>query len=262
MTYIYRPGAYNVTDAGRARIAQPGFSAAGNGLLNNLIAYWPGNEAAGNALDLHTNALHLTDVDTVTSNPGLVYATARQYAIAERHIRLGDDALLSTGDVDFTLAAWCYLDSKTYHRVIASKWATAASGREYMLWFNNDTNRFQFVVRNAGDTANTTAQDDTLGSPSLANWYWVMGWHDAVANSIYITTNNNAGGNAAHAGGVPDTSSAFNIGSAQSQSYWFGRIGPTMFWKSAPGGGGVLTAAQRTALYNAGAGLPYASFTL
>lgn len=42
---------------------------------------------------------------------------------------------------------------------------------------------------------------------------------------------------------------------------WIGRVGPTMFWKSAAGGGGVLTAAQRTALYNGGAGLAYANFT-
>jgi hypothetical protein len=34
-----------------------------------------------------------------------------------------------------------------------------------------------------------------------------------------------------------------------------------MVWKSAPGGGGVLTAEQRTALWNDGAGLPYSEFT-
>jgi hypothetical protein len=34
-----------------------------------------------------------------------------------------------------------------------------------------------------------------------------------------------------------------------------------MFWKSAAGGGAVLTALQRSQLYNAGAGLTYAAFT-
>jgi hypothetical protein len=47
-----------------------------------------------------------------------------------------------------------------------------------------------------------------------------------------------------------------------SDPLWFsGRIGPVAMWKSAPGGGGVLTAAQRTALWNGGAGLAYADFT-
>lgn len=41
-----------------------------------------------------------------------------------------------------------------------------------------------------------------------------------------------------------------------------GRIGPTMFWKSAAGAGGVLTAAQGTALFNGGLGLAYTDFTL
>lgn len=48
MTYIYRPGAYNVTDSGRARIAQPGFSAAtpwwlsgGIAAANCVAAYTP-----------------------------------------------------------------------------------------------------------------------------------------------------------------------------------------------------------------------------
>jgi len=33
------------------------------------------------------------------------------------------------------------------------------------------------------------------------------------------------------------------------------------FWKSAVGVGGALSAEQRTALYNGGAGLTYADFT-
>ncbi|OQC57681.1 MAG: hypothetical protein BWX54_01134 [Verrucomicrobia bacterium ADurb.Bin018] len=54
-------------------------AAAGNGLLNNLIAYWPGNEASGDALDLHTNALTLTSATiafTVKRNGVTLISTA------------------------------------------------------------------------------------------------------------------------------------------------------------------------------------------
>jgi hypothetical protein len=87
-------------------------SAGGNGLLTALIAYWPGDEASGNLLDAHTNALHLTDVNTVTNNTGKVYATARQYTAAnqEYHNR-ASEALLQIGDVDFTIASWVYCDA-------------------------------------------------------------------------------------------------------------------------------------------------------
>ena len=253
-----------MTDAGRAQIAQPGFSAAGNGLLNALIAYWPGNEANGNALDLHTNALHLNDIATVTSNPGLVYATARQYTAAnlEYHTRVGDDAPLSAGDLDFTLAAWCYLDSKIPAAVqsIASKFGPSGQ-RGYVLYYRQTSDSFEFQVSNNG-TATTTRTAATLGSPALAAWYLTICWHDSTGDTINIQVNDGAVDSTAYALGVFDNTAPFQIGAYNVSSVWSGRIGPTMFWKSAAGGGGVLTAAQRTALYNAGAGLPYASFTL
>ena len=253
---------YGLGDA--VRYTAPRAAAAGNGLLNNLIAYWPGNEANGDALDLHTNALHLTDVNTVTSNPGLVYATARQYTAAanEYHTRPGDDALLSTGDLDFTLAAWCRLDSLS-NVALGCKWAGAGT-REYLL-FHNQTdhapnNTFSWSISSTG-AAYTTLDANTFGAAAINVWYLVVGWHDSVANQIGISVNDTAD-TAAYATGVFDSATVFRIGTLANAVYTMnGRIGPTMFWKSAGGGGGVLTAAQRTALYNSGAGLTYAAFT-
>jgi len=243
-----------------------GAAPAGNGLLNNLIAYWPGNELNGNALDLHTNALHLTDVNTVTSAAGVVYPLARQYTAAntEHHRRPGDDALLSTGDVDFTIAAWCNADSLgagTYPGI-----ATKHDGnREYMLFYHVPNGAFCILVSPNGVAA--VELFSTAGAAVTGAWYFVVGWHDSVANTINIQVNNGAVDSMAHATGVWDDTNRFCIGAWQitagyTSRRWDGRIGPTMFWKSNAGLGGVLTAAQRTALFNAGAGLPYASFTL
>lgn len=242
-------------------------AASGNGLLNTLIAYWPGDEANGNALDAHTNALTLTDTNTVTSNPGLVYALARQYTAAnsEGHTRPGDDALLSMGDVDMTLAAWVYMASKPAAEMyIASKWRGAAGAREYRLEWLNTSDRLTFSVRDIADTTISTASANTLGAPSLATWYLVIGYHDSVANTIGISVNNGAVDIVATAGGIQNTAEPFCIGfyvPNPAAGAWNGRIGPTMLWKSAAGGGGVLSGAQRTALYNNGAGLTYAQLT-
>jgi len=51
------------------------------------------------------------------------------------------------------------------------------------------------------------------------------------------------------------------VGTRTGEYTFDGRLGPIAFWKSSAGNGGVLTAAQRTALYNGGDGLAYASFT-
>ena len=224
----------------------------GNGLLNNLIAYWPGNEVAGNALDLHANALHLTDTNTVTSNPGLVYPLARQYTRAnlEYHTRPGDDALLSTGaGVDFTLASWFRLDGPAGTKGIASKWQGGAAV-EYGLYTQAD-NTLTWTLPLANRTKVIV----------VATWYLAIGWYDSVAARIYLQLNNDVPASIACAAPA-DTVAAFRIGSITLANFMNGRIAPTMFWKSAGGAGGVLTAAQRTALYNGGAGLAYAAVTV
>jgi len=243
------------------------FGSAGNGFLNNLVAYWPGSELNGNALDLHTNALHLTDTNTVTSNPGWVYPLARQYTAAnnEHHIRPGDDALLSVGvGIDLTMAVCHYLDSKPAGQMHAAcKWAGGGNQRAYTLWWNNLLDRLEFTVSSTGAAAgNTSINNNSLGAPVLGTWYLTVVWHDATAGRIYIQTNDGAIDSVGHAGGVFDNTAAFGVGSQGGIACWDGRIGATMFWKSAAGLGGVKTPAERTLLWNDGTPLPYTSFTV
>jgi len=72
---VLRPGqrVVNVPGIG-VSTSRRAVASGGNGLLNALIAYWPGDEASGNLLDAHSNALHLTDTNTVTNAAGKVYA--------------------------------------------------------------------------------------------------------------------------------------------------------------------------------------------
>lgn len=97
MTYIYRPGTYNVTDAGRARIAQPGFSAAtpwwlsgGIAAANCVAAYTPkgavslaasydNNAAPGNGLPDGTYDAALGVAPTWASGTGWTFNGIDQY---------------------------------------------------------------------------------------------------------------------------------------------------------------------------------------
>jgi hypothetical protein len=231
-----------------------------NGLLNNLIAYWPGNEAAGDLIDAHVNSLDLTDTNTVTSNPGIVYALARQYtnANSEYHTRPGDDVLLSCGDTDFTIAAWVYMDTKTGTRGIARKYEIAANA-EWELYYNSGGggNQFQFRIYNGGVLAGT-ATSLTPTPVNVATWYFVVGWHDAVANTVNVQINNGTIYSGATTNTPADSTAPFQIGHGPVRMD--GRIGPTMFWKSDPGEGGVLTAGQRAVLWDDGRGLEYTRF--
>jgi hypothetical protein len=169
---------------------------------------------------------------------------------------------LSAGDVDFTIAAWCNADSftaVTYPGIATKNYNT----REYMLFYHVPNNAFGMMV--SPDGAAAVELFSTAGAALPGTWYFVVCWHDSVANTINIQVNNGAVDSMAHATGVFDGTVSFCIGTWQltyASRVWNGRIGPTMFWKSNAGLGGVLTAAQRTALFNAGAGLTYAAFTV
>jgi len=233
---------------------------SGNGLLNNLIAYWPGNEVAGNALDLHVNALHLTDVNTVTSNPGLVYPLARQHTAAtNEYFWKVDDPFLSTGDVDFTAAQCLYMDSKPVASMAsAQKWDGVMN--EWLMGWQVASDRFRFRVVGNEITANS------FGAPNLATWYLVIGWYDSVADTANVQVNNGVVDTLPAVAAPADTAARFAIGCvnpiAAPSQYWDGRIGPTIFWKSAAGAGGVKTPAERTALWNGGVPLQYTELTL
>jgi len=80
MTYIFRPGAYNVTDAARATITQPGGAAAGAGSW--WLGPWPGFPAAA-AIPAANCAAAYRAVDT----PGSVWG-AGPANIAESYVNL------------------------------------------------------------------------------------------------------------------------------------------------------------------------------
>jgi hypothetical protein len=242
-------------------VSAPG-RAAGNGLLNNLISYWKLDEASGNALDAHTNALHLADQNTVMSAAGKVYSTARLITLANvEALYRGDSALLSVGDVDFTLAAWIKLTTSNSTMHIIGKDNEASGGREYRLNFLIATRRLSFRVFD-GTSQVGIAQADALGEPQNGTWYFVVCYHDSVSNKVGIQINGGTVNTGDTTAGPADTATPFTIGAANIyNSPYGGLVGPACLWKSAPNGGGVLTAAQRTALYANGNGLAYASFT-
>lgn len=237
----------NITEGGVAP------ASAGNGLLTGLVAYWPGDEANGNLLDAHTNHLDLTDVNTVTSAEGKVYSTARQYTRAntEYHSR-NAESLLNLGDIAFTVAAWAYWDGGYgYHGIIAKDGGNVPN-RELIL-MRTPAGKLAANVWIAAGERSCVA--NSFGNVPTSTWFFVVAWHDPGANTVYIQVNNGNTDSLDLGASLSGPSRApFCVGNG-SGIPWNGRIGPTAFWKA------VLTAGQRTALYNGGNGLAYSGFT-
>ncbi len=221
-------------------------------LLTSLICYWKLDEASGNGLDSHGTD-PLTDNNTVGSASGKI-GNARDFeASSSEWLQRADRASLSTGDIDFTIAGWVNAESFTANDgYIASKMNAALANPEYRLFYNGTTSRFQFELYGAG-VSRGAAVANTLGAPSTATWYYIVAWHDSVANTVNIQVNDGGVDSTGTSGGGQDTASVFCLGSraGDANTFWDGLLDEWAYWER------TLTSGERTSLYNGGAGLAY-----
>ena len=212
-------------------------------LLDGLISHWKLDEASGPRIDSH-GGIDLGDINTVGSAAGKLGNAASFIATNEESLTTGDNAALSMGDIDFTIAMWVWFDALT-GTGLAGKWGSGTV--EYIAYF--DGTNLRFHVSNNG-TANASVVN--AHAISTGTWYFFCAWHDATANTINVSVNDNTPASAAHSTGVHNGTASFYLGRNEEGLTWFtGRLDSVSIWKR------VLTAAERTQLYNGGAGLDY-----
>lgn len=215
---------------------------------SSLKGYWKLDEASGNAIDAK-GVNTLTDNNSVGTGVGKI-STGRDFTGASsQFLSSADNAALSMGDIDFTIGAWVRYAGTLgalQYPAIMGKWVLATT-KEYNLYLNGDSTRFEFSVSGDGTTS-TTVTANTFGAPVNDTWYHVVAWHDATANTISISVNAGTPDSAAHTTGVVDSTSAFQIGAFDGAFFWTGQIDEAFLTKR------VLTAGERTSLYNVGVG--------
>lgn len=221
-----------------------GRGVAASTLLDGLVFYWTGD----NLVD-SVGGLTLTNNNGVTFVTGKVGNGGQFVSASSRSLSIADNATLSMGDIDFTIAAWVQLASKpaTFPGAV-SKYGTSPQ-REYFIGYRSDLDRFYFEVGHSGGSTRTVNADN-LGAPSLGTWYLLIATHDSVANTISIQGNNGTADTVAHTQGTNDSTAPFQIG-ARSTAYWNGLVDEVGIWKR------VLTAGERTTLYAGGAGVSH-----
>lgn len=232
---------------GRAR---GGMGVTRSALLDNLFAYYALEEASGERTDATGRGNNLTDNNTVTQAVGRVGQAASFASASSESLSRADNADLSSGDIDFTLAVWVFLASKTLPRAVICKGDNVLNnnGVEYEILYNSVTDRFRFLI--GSGTSSALVNADNLGIPATDTWYLIVAWHDAIANTINIQVNDGTVDSAADVAGQ-NTTDPFYIGRTELGLYMNGRIDEAGLWKR------VLTAAERTALYNGGNGVTY-----
>lgn len=228
-------------------------------LSDSLIAYWKLEEASGTRFDelagCGGSGCDLTDNNTVGQAAGINGYAGQFVAANSEYLSHLDNADLSTGDVDFTIAVWIYVDSLpgsgvypgiyTKRGGTLNEWSIAITPSDH-----EQPNRFFFATFDGANERDVYAT--SFGLIPTASWHLIVTWHDSVGNSINISVDNGAVNSLANANGVNDSNSIFRIGGlGQGGNYLNGRIDGVGFWKR------VLSSAERGYLYNSGAGCDY-----
>lgn len=217
-------------------------------LTDNLIALWELEEASGTRVDAH-GSNDLTDNNTVGQGTGKVGNCADLELSNNESLSIADNPSLSCGDIDFTAAAWVNFESAgTMH--VMGKWETAAGQAEWRCL--SLASNFTFRIASAPGAENAVSA--TSVTISTGTWYFVVVWHDSVANTMNIQVNNGTVHSQAHSAGVQDSTASFRIGMNDAGlNVLDGLIDQVGFWKR------VLTSDERTELYNSGDGLAYSA---
>lgn len=172
-----------------------------------------------------------------------------------QYLSRASTASLQTGDIDFTVWGWVYLNVKNAQQAIIAKWNTGSNAREWVVSYVDTSDRLRFSVTNDGTVGTTNSVEESVtGAPSVDSWYFFIAYHDSVNNLLGISLNNSAGSTTAHSTGVFSSATAnLTIGAIAGGSLKLnGRVDGPGFIKR------LLTPAEKTALFNLGRGVKYA----
>lgn len=219
-----------------------------------LISWWSLDETSGVRYDSH-GSNHLSDNNTVDYAAGVVGNAADFEATNYEYLSHASNADLSTGDIDFTLALFVNFETKNNYARILSK-ENVGVGKEYSLLYYADLDQIGFAVYNSASAEIATVRSSSFGSLSLGTYYYVIAWHNAGANTINLQVNDgpvnsiSTGGQSPANLGQPVIFGGRLIAGSISTVH-DGLLDEVVFYKK------VLSADERTWLYNAGAGRSY-----
>ena len=216
-------------------------------LLSNLVfsLKWDGSQFI-NAI----TGLALINHGSVTNGEPIVANSGRsgEFIIADvDYLTTPDTVDLSMGDIPFTIALWCNSSDVTVlGQLIIGQYFTDTHQRSWIIQINDL--KFYFGVSSNGEA---TGYQKAASSPISSDTnYFVLAWHNSVANTINIQVDNGTVYSSAHTTGVFDASCDFAMGAIPNGTpiYKFGGRATGYVWKR------LLTDPEKAALWAGGTG--------
>lgn len=218
-------------------------------LTNGLVSYWKLNEASGTRADsLGTN--NLSSSNSVASTAaGIVSSAATFVSASNQYLSAADSSSLSVSNIDFSCAAWLYLNDVGTPMAALGHYDTSSQRSWDIVWTG--------TTLNMNVSSNGTAVVTLTGPSSVSanTWYFVYAYYDSVNHQLGIALNDGTRTTLSYASGMLDSTARFTIGAIQTAGApiqpWNGRIDEVGFWKR------VLATNEVTTLYQNGLGTTY-----
>lgn len=221
--------------------------------ITNLSAYYKCDESSGNILDSAANGLNFTQNNNIGSAAGKI---GNCRVLANASVQYGSRASASgfqSGASSLTIAMWYNRTSAVSYGGLFCKYLGSGGLDEYALYELDTTGKLRFGISNNG--SGITDQVDSTITHNNGEWHFVIAWYDVSQTKIFISVDNETPVSATYSIPVTASSAPVAIGSLTNNGSggftWDGKIDEISIWKR------TLTAAERTALYNAGIGLTY-----
>lgn len=224
-------------------------------LYSGLIGYWNLDETgtSTNRLDALGTANSFNPAIPTSATDGVI-GSAATFA-GGIHIKQASGSVLQGGPKDYTWALWVNFPSVGAGAYgILGKMGATAGWDEYVLKYTGTgTDRLQFTVFRATDSAQT-AQADNFGSISAntSKWLFVCGWYDNTGLTVNIEVNAGDANSTSLAGSAQaattNTVTAIGAEDAAATNFMTGSVDEVGRWDR------VLTKTERAWLYNRGKG--------
>lgn len=158
-------------------------------LLSGLLGYWIINGDASVASD-PTGIGSMSEVGAVGSvaGPSGVLTSAANFIGGDNYYQLADSGLF-VPPTSFTIAGWHYIGSKATNRAFMSQ-SSNATDVAFGLYYHVTLNKYVFNVSPDGtESGNASAQDSSIGSPSLNTWYFLLGRYSHLTGRSRLKVN-------------------------------------------------------------------------
>lgn len=219
-----------------------------------MTSHWRLDEASGSTRNDAIGLNHLSDIGVVSQVSGRV-GNGAFFDGATQRLARADNASLSMGaGVSFEFTGWVNFPEIASLPGVFGKASTG--GTEYGLRINGVTSQFQFLaskVADAGAVAQSV-QAASFGIPPTGTWLFFDVYYDVATGIMGISINNSGFDTLSiGTGGIWDGAFGFTVGGFKddlSSNLMHGTVDAVTFLK-----GRVMTATERTNLYNSGNGL-------